>query len=47
VPNFLKVIDIYTRFFEKIQKAPGLNIDDELNQLRAELQRAFDEDAAS
>jgi multiple sugar transport system substrate-binding protein len=47
MPNFLKVIDLYNAFFTKLQSSAGLNVDNELNQLKADIQKAFDESAAS
>jgi multiple sugar transport system substrate-binding protein len=47
MPNFLKVIDLYNAFFTKLQSQAGLNVDNELNQLKSDIQKAFDEAAAS
>ena len=43
MPNFLKASDTYNVFGAKYQSTPGLDIDKELDALRAELQKVFDE----
>jgi len=47
MPNFLKIIDLYNAFYTKLQSQDGLNVDNELNQLKADVQKAVDEAAAS
>lgn len=47
MPNFLKVIDLYNAFYTKLQSSGTLNVDTELNTLKAAIQKAFDEAAAS
>jgi multiple sugar transport system substrate-binding protein len=43
MPNFLKASDTYGVFGAKYQSTPGLDIDVELDALRDELQKVFDE----
>lgn len=43
MPNFLKASDTYATFGAKYQSTPGLDIDAELDTLKAELQTVFDE----
>jgi multiple sugar transport system substrate-binding protein len=47
MPNFLKVINLYGAFYTKLQSQAGLNVDTELTKLQADIQKAFDEAAAS
>ncbi len=47
MPNFVKVIDLCAAFFTKLQSSGDLNFDNELNQLRADIQKAFDEATTS
>lgn len=47
MPNFLKVINLYNAFYTKLQSQAGLNVDNELTKLKADIQKAFDEAAAS
>jgi multiple sugar transport system substrate-binding protein len=47
MPNFLKVINLYSAFYTKLQSGPaGLNVDAELTKLQSDIQAAFDEAAA-
>jgi multiple sugar transport system substrate-binding protein len=43
LPNFLKASDTYNTFGAKYQSTPGLDIDAELDALKAELQSVYDE----
>ncbi len=47
MPNSQKVIKLYSDFYTKLQNAPGLNVDNEITKLQADIQKAFDEAAAS
>jgi multiple sugar transport system substrate-binding protein len=47
MPNFLKVINLYNAFYTKLQSQAGLNVDTELTKLKADIQKAFDDAAAS
>ena len=47
VPNFVKVIQLAGAFYTSLQTNAGLNVDNEIAKLQVDIQRAFDEAAAS
>jgi hypothetical protein len=47
VPNFTKVIQLADAFYTSLQGTAGLNVDNEITKLQTNIQKAFDEAAAS
>jgi multiple sugar transport system substrate-binding protein len=47
VPNFTKVIQLADAFYTSLQGTAGLNVDNEIAKLQTDIQKAFDEAAAS
>ena len=47
MPNFVKVIQLAGAFYTSLQTNAGLNVDNEIAKLQVDIQRAFDEAAAS
>ena len=47
MPNFAKVINLARAFYANLEGTAGLNVDTELTKLQTDIQKAFDEAAAS
>jgi predicted TIM-barrel enzyme len=47
LPNFPKVIQLAGAFYASLQNTSGLNVDNEITKLQIDVQKAFDEAAAS
>jgi multiple sugar transport system substrate-binding protein len=41
VPGYLKVVQLYTTFYNRFQTTNGLNMDNEISKLKYDIQRAF------
>jgi hypothetical protein len=47
MPNFAKVINLTRAFYANLEGTASLNVDTELTKLQTDIQKAFDEAAAS